>query len=267
MLAEMGIRVWQGLEPAAQAASPVERPARPAPPERAGLALGPGPSTPPLHQAAPARPAAAPAPTPVAARAAEPVRAPSPARPPADLPVDTDLATLDWPALQARLAQAALPEGQARVLSGHGDPRATWLFVQDAPGTSAVQAPADSAQAAPAERLLDNMLRACSLSRQAGAFLAYVHHGGGDGQLARLWLERVIATLQPKVVVLMSRPATQSLLQTSEAPGRLRGQPLAVRDVPVVVSYPAALLLGKPDNKARAWADLCRARALAAAAA
>lgn len=260
MLAEMGIRVWQGLEPVAeQAASPQPRPTRPSPPERTGLALGTGPSAPPhAPQGAPARPVAAPAAKPVTARAAEAVRTASPA----DQPINTDLATLDWPALQERLAQAALPEGQARVLSGHGDPRATWLFVQDAPGNVPVQAPA--AQAAPVEQLLDNMLRACGLSRQAGAFLAYVHHGD-DGQLARLWIERVIATLQPKVVVLMSRPATQSLLQTAEAPGRLRGQTLSVLDVPVVVSYPPALLLGKPDNKARAWADLCRARALAAA--
>jgi uracil-DNA glycosylase family 4 len=172
------------------------------------------------------------------------------------------LALLDWTALQARLDAAGAAPDQPRVLSGHGDPRAQWLFICDAPGSAAVTLPTPE-QASPAELLLDQMLRACGLSRQSGAYLVYAHHCDDDGSLTRLWLQRVLQTLQPKVVVLMSRPATHSLLQSSEAPGRLRGQDLTCLGVPVVVSYPPALLLGKVEQKARAWADLCRARKLA----
>jgi DNA polymerase len=257
-----GLDVGLGTRPAS-GAGPANPPASPSVDPATRAAARPVPGKPqPARAETPAAAVDSHAPT----RPAAPAASSIPATGPAPIAVPAELADLDWPAFQARLAQAVLPEGETRVLSGHGDAQARWLFIGDAPSDAPVAAPVAGGRAAPAEQLLDNMLRACGLSRQAGAFLAYTHHATQDaaGSQGHAWMARLVELLQPRVIVLMSRYATQSLLQTPVAPGRLRGQALEAFGIPVVVSYPPSLLLGKADQKAKAWADLCRAKALAA---
>jgi DNA polymerase len=82
------------------------------------------------------------------------------------------------------------------------------------------------------------------------------------------YLCREIALVQPKVIVTMGRFAMQLLL--SEMPpeqvklplGKLRGQVWQFAGVPVVVTYPPDYLLGNPQEKAKAWADLQLAMAV-----
>ena len=71
--------------------------------------------------------------------------------------------------------------------------------------------------------------------------------------------------LQPKIIVAMGRFAVQSLLGTTDAIGKLRGQRHQYAGVPVVVTYHPAYLLRNLPDKAKAWADLCLAREIAAA--
>lgn len=76
------------------------------------------------------------------------------------------------------------------------------------------------------------------------------------------YLRREIELIQPKVIVTMGRFAMQLLL--SEMPpeqvklplGKLRGRVWQFAGVPVVVTYPPDYLLGNPQEKAKAWADL-----------
>ena len=73
---------------------------------------------------------------------------------------------------------------------------------------------------------------------------------------------------RPKVIVTMGRFAMQLLL--SEMPpeqvklplGKLRGRVWQFAGVPVVVTYPPDYLLGNPQEKAKAWADLQLAMAV-----
>jgi DNA polymerase len=82
------------------------------------------------------------------------------------------------------------------------------------------------------------------------------------------YLRREIALVQPKVIVTMGRFAMQLLL--SEMPhelvklplGKLRGRVWQFAGVPVVVTYPPDYLLGNPQEKAKAWADLQLAMAV-----
>jgi DNA polymerase len=66
----------------------------------------------------------------------------------------------------------------------------------------------------------------------------------------------------------MGRFAVQSLLQHSVPEvatlplGRMRGQVHQYEGVPVVVSYHPAYLLRTPQDKAKAWDDLCLAQSL-----
>jgi uracil-DNA glycosylase family 4 len=57
----------------------------------------------------------------------------------------------------------------------------------------------------------------------------------------------------------MGRFAVQSLLQTTEPIGKLRGRLHQYHGVPLVVTYHPAYLLRNLPDKAKAWADLCLA--------
>jgi len=65
--------------------------------------------------------------------------------------------------------------------------------------------------------------------------------------------------VQPRIILAMGRFAVQSLLQTTEPIGRLRGRVHSYQGVPVVVTYHPAYLLRNLPDKAKAWADLCLA--------
>jgi DNA polymerase len=61
-------------------------------------------------------------------------------------------------------------------------------------------------------------------------------------------------------VLALGSLAAQSLLQSGEPLGRLRGRALpGPQGLPVIASYHPAYLLRNPADKARAWADLCLA--------
>jgi DNA polymerase len=79
------------------------------------------------------------------------------------------------------------------------------------------------------------------------------------------FLKRQVALLQPRIILAMGRFAVQSLLQTTEPIGRLRGRVHRYHGVPVVVTYHPAYLLRALPEKAKAWQDLCLARATFAA--
>jgi DNA polymerase len=68
------------------------------------------------------------------------------------------------------------------------------------------------------------------------------------------------------MILAMGRYAAQALLaQTVSNPvpplGQLRGVVHAYQGIPVVVTYSPAFLLRNSGEKAKAWADLCLAKA------
>ena len=138
--------------------------------------------------------------------------------------------------------------------------------------------------------LLDNMLRALKLGRSVGvaaepatqAYLtnvvkcrpAVVRIPQPQELLAcEPFLQREIALVKPKVILAMGRFAAQVLLQGSQPElatqplGKLRGRTYQYLGVPVIVTYHPSYLLRTQADKARAWLDLCRARALVLGAA
>ena len=81
------------------------------------------------------------------------------------------------------------------------------------------------------------------------------------GELAQCepFLIRQIELVQPGIILAMGRFAVQALLRSSEPVGRLRGSVHRYHGVPLVVTYHPAYLLRNPQDKARAWDDLCLA--------
>ena len=260
MLAEMGIRVWW---PQAQQA-----PAAAAPP----AATSPVPEAAP--EPAPVQPMA-----PVAPRPAAPVRAavaaPAPVAAVSDaVPLPAGVDQMDWETLQATVAQCracGLCQSRKNTVFGVGDRSAKWMVIGEAPGEN------EDLQGEPfvgqAGKLLDNMLSAIGLNRsvegakdgQAGVYIANTLKCRPPGnrnpepvelQTCAPYLVRQVALVQPQIILAMGRFAVQSLLQTTEPIGKLRGRVHSYQGVPVVVTYHPAYLLRNPADKAKAWADL-----------
>ena len=271
MLAEMGVRVWAPKPPAAAPSTVPEPVAVKAPP--ASVAHAPAPSSMP----APAAPATRPAPVRPPVNEAV-VAAPRPVAAPARLrPAGVD--AMDWPALEAAVAgceACGLCRSRQNTVFGVGDRQADWMVIGEAPGEN------EDLQGEPfvgvAGQLLDNMLRAIGRSRTgSGAQAAYIanvlkcrppaNRNPLPEEVAQCepYLARQVALVQPKIILAMGRFAVQSLLQTSEPIGKLRGQVHRYQGVPVIVTYHPAYLLRTPSDKAKAWADLCLALETAAA--
>jgi DNA polymerase len=196
-------------------------------------------------------------------------------RPTQDQPLErADIAALDWPALRAAVSACracALCESRTQTVFGVGHERARLMIVGEAPGEQ------EDLRGEPfvgqAGKLLDNMLRAIGLARDAAAperavFICNTlkcrpprNRNPDAAEMAQCapFLERQIALVQPRLLLAMGRFAAQVLLGTDEAIGRLRGKVHERRGVPVVVTYHPAYLLRTLADKARAWDDLCLA--------
>jgi uracil-DNA glycosylase family 4 len=182
---------------------------------------------------------------------------------------------MEWDALEQAVAACRackLCGTRRNTVFGVGDRQADWLIVGEAPGEN------EDIQGEPfvgqAGKLLDNMLRALGLSRREKVFIANVLKCRPPGNRnpepdevvqCEPFLRRQVELLQPRIIVAMGRFAVQSLLGTTDAIGKLRGQRHAYAGVPVVVTYHPAYLLRSLPDKAKAWADLCLAREIALA--
>jgi uracil-DNA glycosylase len=188
--------------------------------------------------------------------------------------LSADIATLDWPALRAAVSECRacpLCESRTQTVFGVGHERARLMIVGEAPGEN------EDRQGEPfvgqAGKLLDNMLRAIGLARDASTpeqavFICNTikcrpprNRNPEPAETARCapYLERQIALVRPLLLLAMGRFAAQALLGTDEAIGKLRGRVHERRGVPVIVTYHPAYLLRTLADKARAWDDLCLA--------
>jgi DNA polymerase len=125
---------------------------------------------------------------------------------------------------------------------------------------------ADDSAAQAAERLLGNMLHALQLHRHPRVALCSVEPMDArtaDESDPTAAIARHVQAFAPSVVLVMGRGAVRAALARSDPLGKLRGAELAIADVPVVVTFGPHFLLRNPESKSAAWADLCRARALA----
>ena len=249
MLQEMGVRVWQPLAPAADLPPATEVIAAYADPASAKAGFGQN------FQADRALAAAA-APPPAARQDVAP---PRPARAAAPAPAPSGPIPDDGAQPGLRLGQAQALYADSAQASG-----ARWLVLAQTP-PAGLQAPAFEGDAG---RLLDNMLRAARLHQDAGAvlFAPLVRQAisGAMGEFSAA-LSALVEQARPDVVLVMGRLAAQALLASSEPFGKLRGQPHALHGRPTVVTHDAPYLLRCPQDKAKAWDDLCLAMRLAAA--
>ncbi|MES1926734.1 uracil-DNA glycosylase [Salinisphaera sp. T31B1] len=181
-------------------------------------------------------------------------------------PAGAPLADMDWDALEAWLGEQD-HRGAQRPVFGVGARDADVLIVGEAPGAN------EDAQGVPfvgrAGQLLDRMLAAIGCSRQHNVYITNIckfrppnNRDPNADEVAADWpvLERQIELMDPMLVVAVGRVAAQTLLDTQEALGKMRGRMHRYprRELDVLVTYHPAYLLRSPQQKARAWEDLKR---------
>jgi DNA polymerase len=166
-----------------------------------------------------------------------------------------------------------LCEQRQQAVLGVGDPAASWLLIGEGPG--AEEDACGEPFVGPAGQLLDAMLAAIDLARGHDVYIANTVKcrppsnrtpDAAEMAACRPYLERQIALVRPSLIVLLGRAAAHSVLGKDDTLASLRGKTFEYRDgerrIPVVVTYHPAYLLRNLPDKAKAWEDLCRARAL-----
>jgi len=183
---------------------------------------------------------------------------------------------MSWQQLEQTVSQCtdcALSESRTNTVFGVGDQQARWLIIGEAPGAN------EDKEGEPfvgeAGQLLNAMLGAMGVDRKHGVFILNVLKCRPPGnrdpapdevQSCSRYLTRQIQILKPELVLTMGRFAAQALLQTDKGIGALRGKvhEISVGDiqVPLIAGYHPAYLLRRPEEKSKAWRDLCLARSV-----
>jgi DNA polymerase len=194
-------------------------------------------------------------------------------RPSCEPPVDRvqHIAALEWPEFAADVSACTacgLCRTRNKAVPGVGDVHAQWLFVGEAPGAE------EDARGEPfvgqAGRLLDNMLVALGMKRGENVYIANVLKCRPPGnrtpsplevESCRPYLDRQIALIRPALIVALGKSAATTLLNVDATIASLRGRVHRYQGVPLIVTYHPAYLLRNLPDKAKAWEDLCLARA------
>jgi DNA polymerase len=182
---------------------------------------------------------------------------------------NTDVGTLDWPALTVRAAACtacALCAGRTRSVFGAGHVQADWMIVADAPDAD------DDRTGLPlsgrAGRLLDNMLDAIRLTRDEADASRQVYvtqsvkcrppdRNPEPAEVAccEPFLLRQIELLRPRIILAMGRVAAQAGRQRRGAPGCAGGSSLRRRPGhrDVRAGLPVAPSAGRRPGKTSIW--------------
>jgi len=184
-------------------------------------------------------------------------------------------AGMDWDELRQTVAgctRCELAGSRTQTVFGVGDPAADWMIIGEAPGAE------EDRRGEPfvgrAGQLLDELLRAVGLSRDK-VFIANILKcrppNNRDPKVAEMaacrdYLMQQIQLVQPKIILAVGRIAAQSLLESDDPVGRMRGRVNDFDGVPLVVTYHPAYLLRSPSQKQKSWDDLCLAMTVLAEA-
>ncbi|MFQ5425200.1 MAG: uracil-DNA glycosylase [Phycisphaerae bacterium] len=173
--------------------------------------------------------------------------------------------------------KCGLSATRTKTAFGVGNPAARLVFVGEAPGHD------EDIQGEPfvgrAGKLLTQMIQNGMGLRREDVYICNIlkcrppdnrNPAADEIAACRGYLWRQLEVLHPDLIIALGAPAAQTLLDTSEAIGRLRGRfhnfypsgtALIGDPVPLLATYHPAYLLRTPSEKKKAWSDLKRAMA------
>lgn len=254
---------------------PVREQPAPAPnPARAPMQVPPPASAPRAVPAADAAPAARPAPRTDMSEDDSTAwfdEAPVPAR---AAPVsDEAIAAMDWAQLRTAVAtctRCQLCATRRNAVNGRGATDASWIAL--AAGPSRLDEKDNQPIAGEAGQLFDNMLKAIALKPDADVYVTNLvkcrpaNEDGGDRPptideltACRPYLHRELELTGAAMVMTFGQHAAKGLMMGPAARGKVMRYGAA--ELPVVATYHPDDLLRRPEDKAKAWGDLCLAKA------
>ncbi len=161
-----------------------------------------------------------------------------------------------------------LHKGRQTVVFGVGNPNADLMFIGEGPGYEEDRQGLPFV--GPAGQLLTKIIEAIQLTRD-DVYIANIvkcrppsNRDPEPEEIAtcRPFLERQVSSIEPRVICTLGRVATQAMLSTEKALGRVRGQVFSFGDAALVPTYHPAFLLRDPSKKRECWEDMKLIRAL-----
>lgn len=156
--------------------------------------------------------------------------------------------------------------GRSKVVNSVGSFDADLMFVGEAPGAD------EDEQGEPfvgrAGKLLTDIMNAIGFQRE-DVFIGNINRcrppknrapEPDESAVCKPFLEREIAVVRPKVIVVLGATAAQNLLETKVPIGKLRGHFHDYRGTKVMPTFHPAYLLRDPHKKRDVWDDMKKVR-------
>ena len=165
-----------------------------------------------------------------------------------------------------RCTRCPLHQTAIHGVPGEGNPNARFVVVGEAPGATEDETGRPFVGAA--GQLLTKILAAINLRRE-DVFICNVikHRPPGNrnplpNEIAACspYLIRQLELIRPGVILALGTFAAQTLLETKESIGKLRGRVHRYHGIPLIVTYHPAALLRNPAWKRPTWDDVQLAR-------
>ncbi len=173
----------------------------------------------------------------------------------------------------------SIRKNATNMVFADGNPESSIMLIGEAPGAD------EDVQGKPfvgaSGELLDRILACVGLSRKAedlnkAVYISNVLNWRPPGNrtptqaemdISLPFIERHIALVQPKVIILCGAVAAKSLLRLSDNMSKLRGsfheykvsdiaEGTEIKGIPTIVTYHPAYLLSTPAQKKSVWADM-----------
>jgi uracil-DNA glycosylase family 4 len=171
----------------------------------------------------------------------------------------------DLPSLAAFLKdcpRCKLSKTRTQIVFGQGNPRAELVFVGEAPGREEDEQ--GLAFVGRAGQLLTKIIEAIGKKREDVFILNVLkcrppsnrNPEADEVAACRPFLDEQIRLISPRAIVTLGTFAAQSVLETDEPIGRLRGRWRTVKGIRVMPTFHPAFLLRSPERKKDVWEDM-----------
>jgi len=154
-------------------------------------------------------------------------------------------------------------KGRKSIVFGSGNPNAKLVFVGEGPGAD------EDEQGLPfvgrAGQLLTEMIEKGLKIPRPEVYICNIVKCRPPGNrkpekdevaACRQFVERQLDAIRPRVVCALGATAAETLLETRESMGRLRGRWFEFHGHPLMVTFHPAYLLRDPSKKRETWTDL-----------
>lgn len=164
--------------------------------------------------------------------------------------------------------KCGLGKTRTNFVFGVGNPKADIVVIGEAPGAD------EDSQGEPfvgrAGQLLNKILEATGFTREEVFILNILkcrppgnrNPAPDEVELCRPFLEKQLKLINPKLILLLGKVASESLLKTKEPLNKLRGKTHDYKGWKVRVTFHPAALLRNPNWKRPTWEDMQEFKAL-----